>query len=72
MLERVEVGEDIVLKPPRREIVVGEAQSEIIMMMKFLSDDNHVDGLQIRSDAEIVAKAVWLTHSNSVELERKT
>ena len=37
MLERVEMGEDIVLKPPRREIVVGEAQSEM-MMMKFLSD----------------------------------
>ena len=32
VLERVEVGEDIVLQPPGGEIVVGEAQSEMIIM----------------------------------------
>ena len=32
MLERVEVGEDIVLQPTGGEIVVGEAQSEMIIM----------------------------------------
>ena len=38
MLERVEVGEDIVLQPSRGEIVVEEAQSEmIIMTVRYVS-----------------------------------
>ena len=38
MLERVEVGEDIVLQPPGGEIVVGEAQSEmVIMTVRYVS-----------------------------------